>query len=464
MNRNFAFFASSVAVLALASCLGFRSRSKEVRENTAEQCNDGLDNDGDNNFDCYDSDCRELDSTMRLDGDTLCHYENYGGIRVSSSSAILSSSSMAPSSSSATDSLVEGFPFAVQRYASDSVQILSLYRKPGTNQIALSGRLRSYGLFGVIDTTGNSIIEPDIVRTPSNLTSILGFGAWTETGRLVMGLDTSITGGFMSYGSSQYSQGYFATSYLLSSDLSKASTQAWPDQASRYAYLGVVSPGALCIAVNQADTGYALVDEDASDNSITGYRPVSFLNGVLTAGEIVNEQCALIGTRTTANPDSSQIWFFLLDKTNEINKTVQVTTGSSVEKSIDLEIMGGKTYVAATVNGASRVLVLGTSHNLENNGSNQSLNGTLLRIRRITVAGESKLLIMGNTGNKAALWLMNADGSVNASTTFTEASAFSDAIQLGNGHLLVAGWKSNSSGTGTAGVIFKINTALALVN
>jgi len=465
MKQNFVLFATGLAILSLGSCLGSDPIAKSTHETSIALCTDGLDNDGDNNFDCYDSDCRALDSTMRLSGDTLCHYERYGQGPLSSSvEAVSSSSAIVASSSSAADTLVEGFPLSVRRFDEDTVQILSLYRKPGSTHIAISGRLRSYGLFGVIDTAGKALQAPDIVRTGSGLSNLLGVGSWTETGRILLNMDTSAIGDYMTYGASIYAQGQIATSYGMNQALTASSNLGWPYQNSTYAFLGINTPGSICMAVNQADTGYAFIDENASDNALPSYWPVNFLNGSFASGRITGDECALVGTHSTIGPDSSQIWFFLIKKTNDIDAMVQVSTGSTTERAIDLEVIAGKTYIAATVDGSPRLLVLATDHTLDSAASAQILGaGTIRRMRTVTVNGTPHLLLMGASAGKAALWLMDTDGSLTASTTFSEADGFADALQLDNGRILVAGWKANSSGIGTTGVILQITTALNLV-
>lgn len=474
MNR-FAFFVVLTTPIFFASCLGSDPMAATGVENTAGTCTDGLDNDGDGDFDCYDAECYALDKKLRLKGDTLCHYEDYTPIFVPSSSSKNTSSSgtsnnassgaSSSSANSSSSAVALGFPYSYAAFPEDSTQILTLYRKAGTNEILFAGRIRQHGLYGTVDTTGKVVSAPEVISStavPSQYTSIAD---WIPSTRSFWGIDTNASGEYLVYGYSGYNQGIMATSWRRSGDNSYTSFWVSEMAQSNYAFLGIASGKSQCIAVNQVDTGFVQIDADMTDASINLNFPIKIADGAIAKGRINGETCEVIANRTTSSPDSSQIWYGRVLKTNDLDVKALLDVGSATAKGYDLVSVGNMTYVAATVNGFPRMLVLNSSGVVTINGASQALgSGTPKSIRTIKVGSSTRLLMVGESGGQGALWLLDTDGNKVSQSLIPQASAFSDVIQLGNGDLIVSGWKSNvPNGAGTTAVLLKISTSLSLV-
>lgn len=455
-------FAISVSASLLVSCIGEDPNASDNDfENTLAMCTDGDDNDGDFHYDCYDPDCRALDSTRRLDGDSaFCHYEDYHEIidREQSSVVRRSSSSVARSSSSAVPGLA-GFPYEVAGDPTDSVQILALFRKTGSSRVVLAGRMRQHGLFGIIDTAGKVLEAADDLRSSEQPPQSMATGVGAMEGTLIFGLDTNSTGDYTVYGSSLYENRNFATYFFRQGNAGAWSMEFWWKQM--FVFTGFTSLTSKCFVTNSLDTAFVVVDDNLSDNSIP-YPSIHPLKTNFVAGTVVGEDCAAVGTRTTT--DSTQIRYARINKHNDIEADQQVTTGSVNEVAYGIASTGGNTYLAVRIDGEPRLLVLNASDALTNDGSSQNLGvGTPYRLKVIRVGSATRILMLGSRAGKGMLWLFGTDGNLVASAAIASAGGFTDAIQLGDGNLLVSGWTSNGSTSGTTGVVEKISTGLALV-
>jgi hypothetical protein len=474
MFRNLVLASFAFTGLMLFSCLGSDPNSNGSPENTKALCTNGEDDDGDNNFDCYDPDCRAVDSLARILGDTICHYEDYRSPVAIPSSGIDGTSSIGASSSSATSSAsVSGqFPVEIPQ-DNDSVQVLALFNASGSTEIIAAGRIGRQGLRLTMDSTGN-ILDQSSEQTPDDLLDSLLKGVLNSyglpTGRVFLGVDTTLDGNVNFFGYSTYSSRTFATNFFLTyaDDRTWGNNGIWP--SGEYLFMGANSSTSLCYVINnygasaQLDTGYIAIDANVTDGQVPT-KVGKLLSGVMTGGEVVEgNKCAAVGTRSVLNPDSSQIWYYLVNKLNEREAMAQITTGNANERAYDLETVAGKTYIAATVGNVPRMLVVSATQTVEVDGSAQGLNvGTPKRIRAIQVGGVTRLLMVGEAGGKGMLWLMGTDGSKVNSAVIPDMNVLTDVVQLPGENLIVSGWKTTTGG-GTTGIVLKMTTGFTVLN
>ncbi|GEM_PF-2952280 len=474
--KRLALFVAITAPFVFHACLGSDPIAATDLENSRTTCTDGLDNDGDGNFDCYDAECYALDKSLRAKGDSICRYQDYDPIFIpssssdedaSSSSASNLSSGAASSSATNASSSSAGFPFSYYAYADDTTKILGLFRKAGTNEIHFMGQLSENGFYGKVDTTGVEIGEPQEVQShlfpEAFFVKFPEYETWTPTGRLLRGAYISPSENFIAYGHTKYAQGNFAT--RRTSIGGSIYNQFWIGEMpnSEFVFLDIVSGNSECIALNQNDTAFGQVDSSMADINILQSFPFMVYPASMAAGEVYSEKCSMIANRTTA--DSTQIWFGRLLKTRSLDVKTHLLVGNSEAQGFDLTTVGSMTYVAATVGTYPRMLVLDNSGVVTDNGTTQGLgSGTPRAIRAIQVGADTRLLMVGESNGQGAAWLLNINGEkISGPTLFSGASSFSDVLQLGNGDLVVSGWKSNvPAGNGFSAVILRMGSDLQI--
>lgn len=470
--KRLALFVAITAPFVFHACLGSDPIAATDMENSRATCTDGLDNDGDGNFDCYDAECYALDQSLRAKGDSICRYQDYDPIFIPSSSSKDKSSSSSASnlssgaaSSSATNasSSSAGFPFSYYAYADDTTKILGLFRKAGTNEIHFMGQLNENGFYGKVDTTGVEIGTPEEVQASSLPPGYTSLAGWTATGRLLRGAFTNTTGDVISFGVSRYNQGSLASGWRHSGG-TVYNTFWIPDMPnSDFIHLEIISGNSECVALNQNDTAFGQIDLDMTDVNISMSFPFTVSPGTMVAGEVVAEKCSMVANRTTV--DSTQIWFGRLLKTGSLDVKTHLSVGNANAQGFDLTTVGSITYVAATVGTYPRMLVLDNSGVVTDNGATQGLgSGTPRAIRAIQVGSDTRLLMVGESNGQGAVWLLNINGQkISGPTLFSGASSFSDVLQLGNGDLVVSGWKSNvPAGNGFSAVILRMGSDLQI--
>jgi len=445
--RKIAFFGICVFALLLVAC-GTDNKTGQVKlENTVALCTDGLDNDGDGNFDCYDANCRALDSTMRLKGDTLCHYENYHPI-FALSSAVLQSSSSTASSSSAQAATNSGFPMNVVNSNYDTIQILTLYRKANSIEVAMSGRMDNQALTGIVDTLGAPVQTPAAFQYSKDpVDSVAG----VSNGHHFYGIDTSLTGNYLFYGSLDFPSLSRPASYNY---IERGMYfNEWPHMpsTSQFRYVGNLSSAATCFVFNVADSGFVEVDDNLTDLFIP--YPSTHNNMPHTrmvAGALDNGTCIGVGQSTVG--DSSQIRIGVASATNAELANIQITMGSKNEVVYDLAIANGTYYLATTVDGYPKVIMLNSSLNKINTAATAADlgSGTPSHIRSISIGGVQRMILVGSSGAYGAIWILDAQGNKlfeyldNGTGGLTK---FTDVVQLESGNLIVAGYKSTTKGT-----------------
>lgn len=462
MVLKIAFFAVSVASTLLVSCIGEDPNAKtDDFENSVAMCTDGDDNDGDFNYDCYDPDCRALDSTRRSNGDSvICHYDQYRETIDREQSSFVRSSAIIPSSSSvAVSNSSAGFPFLIFGDDNDTVQVLSLFRKKGSARIILTGRMRQHGLYGIMDTTGKVMESVEDLRSAQNPPASMATGAGSMTGTVTVGIDTTSTGDYTIFGSSQYANREYATFFSREGNTGAWNIEFWWKQ--EFVFTGFISNSSKCFLTNSLDTAFMVVDMDLEDNSIP-YPSIHPLKTHFVAGALAGEECAGVGTRTSG--DTTQIWYGRLNKNNDVLRDTIVSTGSIHEVAHGVAVSGTSTYIAARIDGEPRLLVVDADGELTNNGASQNLGvGEPSRLRVIQVGSTKRILMLGSRAGKGMLWLFGTDGGLVGSAAINSVQGFSDAIQLGDGNLLISGWAANENGSGTVGVVEKVSTSLTLV-
>lgn len=441
----------SMFVFFMFGCMGQDSQVDMDHENMRGYCMDGIDNDGDGHYDCYDPDCKRVnDSLIYHFKDTICHYEDYSATQKSSSSQSVSSSSLS-SSVTLQSSSENGSSSSVESSSSvkdsslfleliegddDSVQITALYRQSGSNQIGYAGQIRNLGVMGILDTLGNEVQAP------------LGINLNGALSRTLTDLDMTPNGGFNAVGWISFADSSKAYSYVLNQSSSDYNYALSQDQLI---FQGFPSSTTACYVTNDSTMGFVFVDQDISDLNLPSALNI-LKQGSMVRGEVINQSCAGLGNRSTN--DSTQIWLMVTSSNNVTSRKVQVTTGSTQEVGFDFETISDKTYVAATVDGQIRLLVLGSGTALTSAGVDLG-SGTPRRLAAIQVDGNSKILMIGDQDSKGHLWIFNPDGSLENEVTIPETQTLTDIEQLGDESLILSGWKS-AQGTGTVGVIFSL--------
>jgi hypothetical protein len=455
--------------IMLASCIGSDPAADTTAENTRALCTNGEDDDGDGHFDCYDPNCRSLDSISRIAGDTVCPYEDYRPpvIIPTSSSNVASSSatsSSQASSSSSSEVAAGAFPYELAQ-DNDDVKALKLLAIPGTVKVAVAGKIGNQAMYLILDTAG-TVVDKYSVQTPDDLLTGADQAVYgSPTRREFVGVNVLLDQEVTFFGTSYFETGRRATSYYLVSSGNglTSNNYIWP--TGEFMHIAPVTTTALCYVFNsyggdQPDTGFVAVDANLDD----GFVPTKIgklIGGTMVAGEVANEKCLSVGVRTTV--DSTQIWFYRVSKLNERDNMVQVTTGSANEVAYELETVGTKTYIAAKVDGTPRMLVLNSSYAVEVDGASQALGvGTPYGLRAIDISGTERLLMVGEAGGKGMLWVMGVDGSRVNSAVISEMDVITDAVQLPGGNILLSGWKATAGG-GTTAVILKINAGLSVL-
>ncbi|HSQ42956.1 MAG TPA: hypothetical protein VLM37_11815 [Fibrobacteraceae bacterium] len=455
MVRKFLAAGSIILPLALFACMDSDSSDSKSPENDSVSCTNGEDDDGDFDYDCYDSDCRVADSIAKLNGGAgFCDYgdrssSSQAESAEASSSAQTSSSSVGISSSisTAASSSSSAFPRTLAGSENDSIQVNELFYKASTGEIGFVGRLGSSALSGVMDTTGTMVQSVREVTFPEwdqeHQTQQATYG---DPGTLTLtGLDTSLDGNFTGYGASTFSLKKDTTLPVQLEWLSSStSAYFWSMKNAYFSYMGVLSDSSYCYVTtlrSTVDTGF-VVAKDVSD-SIRPYNRI--LKSVMVAGEVVqtgtDRDCAGLANRTSN--DSSQIWYLLVNASNITEENTKITTGSSKEEvAYDFETVDGATYVAASVDDTVRVLI--------RSGSTVTPSAALAmttphHIRTVTDSGTTYLLVLGENNGVAAASFLSTDGSITNEFTNDTLQVFTDAVQINDNTLLFAGLSGASS-------------------
>ena len=467
MVRKLGLFGVCAAALVAVSCLGTEPVKAVVSEADAGStpkaaCQDGVDNDGNGEYDCYDVSCRKADSVSRLSGDTICHYERYRMSWLATSSSSLSSSSSETSSSSGTTSAgssTTGFPFAIADRTSDTIQIQALFHKDGSNEVAYAGRFTNKALYGVIDLSGTPVVD---FQSYGDLSTPWSTSAFVR--RFFVSLDTSLTGTYMASGAIVYADSSFATAYTANAGSGSGADYGLP--IANFVYVGYNTATTQCYVGNDDTVGYVMVDKNLSDN-ISPSKINKLNGGQMVAGEIVGDKCVGLAVRKTYNPDHSidsiQTWYLRTTKTNSVDTAVQVKTPiSKLEDPYSMVTIGSTTFIAARIAGSVRMLILNPDLTVRDTGSVLAA-GYPHRIRKVTVGGETRLAILGDQAGAGFIVLTDTAGAIKANPSgFSDVSAFSDIVQTSATTFLVSGWK-NVNGGGSVAKILKLNDGLQIV-
>ncbi|NLB64148.1 MAG: hypothetical protein GX801_08615 [Fibrobacter sp.] len=447
----------------MISCLGSDPRVESHNERSRAMCTDGIDNDGDGHYDCYDPDCRVVqDSLWAIDiTDTICHYEKLGiWIAPLSSSAKVSSSSQGISSSeSVSSSSVQNFPFAIKaNVKSDSIQVFALKYNAERQEIAIAGRYGKQALFGIIDTSTTEVLSFNPVSSP-DISGAMGTGA--AAGRVFTDIDTNTAGIFTAIGNSDYTSKTIAMTYTYDYISETHSYQNSYSPHNELIFSGYNTPTTECLITNNADTGFVLVDINIDDNLMATYS--NYLPKTKMAkGTISGTNCVGVGTRTAS--DSSQVWLLITSSDNIATTTAQVSTGSDNEKAFDIEVIDDIAFIATKIDNQVQLILYDIKNDSLISKSKAQGPGTPHRLRTVKVNGKDHLLMVGAEAGKGALWLFSTTGNLvlKESLRNTEAVTISDALQLPNGVIIAGGWRQNSDG-GTEGVLHKLNTSLKII-
>jgi len=435
--RKIAFFGLCAMGLALVSCMDENMGATVLHENTAAMCTDGIDNDGDGYYDCYDPDCAIQDSLSRASSThkVLCDYEHYGmPIATRSSSSSLKSSSSVASSSSVEGTLI-GFPVTlVDSSGVSDVRAMSLFRKGSDASITVAGQ---WGVSGFETTVGLD----GFVGTHKLLTVSMGSESALAFHFHGIGVDADANPLF--YGASLTNLDT-SSHYFVQSGVAQFRLQ-YGDSLAFYSYFATNS---ICVLVNDGANAKAVEFAPLTSGASYSFSEnVDIPNAKMAAGEITGTDCAGIANHTLST--GSEIYYFRLTKDNSPaiagGSKFKVTTGAANEVGYDLETVGSKTYVAATIGGIPKMLTVDNSTGLLVSASSDLGAGIPSRIRAVTIGADARLLMVGVLNGKGAVWLVGQDGTqIGATVTDASVEGFSDALQVNDTTILLSGWKGNA--------------------
>jgi hypothetical protein len=459
-------------VAFLAGCLGSDEEAEEyVAEKTLKLCIDGLDNDGDGDYDCYDTECRKLDSSLIargvLDSALLannvddivddhgnqlftdssgnlrfCPHEappRYSRPEASSSDEASSeaSSSSDGVSSEESSSAAMSYPAVFDGINFPLAQVNGL-AFDGDSYIGFSGKKGDNVLMGVINSANG-----ELERMPQGNVEQPGEGyslSWSDS------RDAFFTAG------RDGSQGRF---YFFRFDdvfYTNISTAENLDERY-YADVAVDPEQDICVAENVVgdgqNTSSHVIYYHIDGNSMSGLA-LAELNTASEYTAVImenNTYCTGVGYSGVAG--SRQAMIARVTSVSEVYKQ-SFTVGATNEEATDILFSQNSYFVTLNSDESPYLVKLG----LDGTVSSSVALGYTGTVRQVIELSDGRFLTIGTMGTNAVVALVASDLS-SASLYNTDGIAGpgegTSAVQVNDGRVYVSG--NNGAGQGWIDII-----------
>lgn len=421
----------------LTGCLGTDSEETSIAKEAAslaevDNCSDGVDQDGDGQYDCYDPDCRLLDSILVADGQAgICERNvNWRRTVVSSSSAEGSSSSEGVSSSDVSSSAVGGFPLEFDGVDLIQSNASALAYNSSGNTIGVAGAGEDGVVFILLDaTTGNMLGQRDYLmsNTDDFADNETAYGTWQD-GSVVSTLR---------YGQFNGSEYFYTSGYSLWGDNSNPYPELIQFPADAEDLLSSVPSRMLKVIGEYLDNFFTSAGdyfalytaEDNTSSVLYGASGSENFSQVspLSAGGRYTSLTNLGDTAVVAvgyqliNSDSTRM---------KITK-ISALTGGRVYLS-DLASSGAKEYARAIIKDTTDLIV-----GFESDGTPGLLragaNGAVLADTLLLHDGSLRRVIQLDDQDFAVLTTRSADSMVALTRVARDLSSVASSVEVGSG-------------------------------
>jgi hypothetical protein len=438
----------ATSTLFFWGCIGQdEAEPTHINEATTALCQDGKDNDGDGNYDCYDSECRSLDSAIRAaNGTAICSRDlsttiipqSSSAEEVSSSTEVLSSSSSAPADTA--------FPLALDGSASlPSAQITGLAYDAADDLLGVVGK-QGQGLFmAIIDpATGNVLQSKNMLESElSNYsTQVANYGEWNGSS-WAYDLHLGIDGNFYGVGWSEYASGKMAKLFRFAADNTPIVTNvsgilAVPSE-SRAAM--VLDNGVFWTYLDGGTNTYSLLYPNASG----GYDVL----GSLGAGasyidmEIANEGGVVAVGSQVVDASTTNLVFARMSAEGALAINTNPDGGGAQNVASDVLATENAYLVAYSADGVPFVAEIAANGTVNNT---LSLAG-LTSIKRLAALSDGRYIALGKVDGDVAYKVFAADlSAAEVEVTVAAADVAGDIVEAGAANVVIGAY--NNDGTG----------------